>query len=88
MIPVPLMVMVTSVWVDSGSAVMLKLLAPALKTIAATSVVSAERVRPVILEPAKVATSVGPFGTVCGVQLVAVFQSPFVGFKFQEALLA
>src|SRR5438552_510814 len=87
-IPVPLIVNVIPVESGSGSAVMLNLLAPGLKTIAATSVVSAENVRSVILELAKVATSAGPFGTVSGVQFTAVFQSPFVGLRFQVALSA
>jgi hypothetical protein len=37
---------------------------------------------------AKVAVSEAPFGTVCGVQFVAVFQSPEVGLSFQVALPA
>jgi hypothetical protein len=88
MIPVPLMVNVTSVWVNSGLAVMLKLLAPGLKTIAVTSVVSAERVRSAILEVSKVATSFGPFGMVLGVQFSAVFQSLLIGVMLQVALSA
>src|SRR5438094_5194657 len=35
-----------------------------------------------------VATSPGPFGTVLGIQLVAVFQSPVAGFRAQVALSA
>src|SRR5713101_3154109 len=69
-------------------AVMLKLLAPGLNTIAATSVISVEKVTCLILEPANVATSVGPLGTVAGIQLAAVFQSPLVGLRFQVALPA
>src|SRR5262245_43721585 len=88
LIPGPLMVNVTPVETGSGSAVMLKLLAPGLNTISATSVITAENLRPVTLDPAKVATSVGPFGTVAGVQLTAVFQSPVVGLRFQVALPA
>jgi hypothetical protein len=38
--------------------------------------------------PENVAVSEGPFGTVAGVQLAAVFQSPFVGLRFQVALPA
>src|SRR5262249_44049540 len=43
---------------------------------------------PVILEKPKVAVSFGPLGTVAGVQLGAVFQSPFVGLRFHVALPA
>ena len=67
---------------------MLKLLAPGSNTIASTSVVSAENVRFVILEVAKVATSVGPLGTAGGVQFAALFQLPFVGFVLHVALSA
>jgi len=42
----------------------------------------------VIFETSKVAVSSGPFGTVFGVQLVAMFQSPVTGFKPQVALPA
>jgi hypothetical protein len=38
------------------------------------------------VDVAKVAMSDGPFGTVAGVQLVAVFQSLPAGFTFQVAL--
>ena len=40
------------------------------------------------LEKANVAISAGPFGTVFGVQLVAVFQSSLVGLALQVALPA
>jgi hypothetical protein len=39
-------------------------------------------------DTAKVAMSAGPLGTVCGVQLADVFQSPVAGFMLQVALLA
>ena len=39
-------------------------------------------------ETPKVAPSCGPFGIVAGVQLVAVFQSLLVGFRFHVALPA
>ena len=42
----------------------------------------------VVLETPKVAVSLGPLGMVAGVQLVAVFQSPLVGLRFQVALPA
>jgi hypothetical protein len=41
-----------------------------------------------MLDAPNVAVSLGPFGTVAGVQLVAVLQSPLVGFRFQVALPA
>ena len=47
---------------------------------------SLERDMPTILEVAKLAVSVGPLGTVIGVQFAAVFQSPVVGLRFQVAL--
>ena len=71
-------------WSDEG-AEKVKALAPGLKTILSTTVV-AENVRLTALETPKVATSPGPFGTVAGVQFVAVFQSPLVGLRFQVAL--
>jgi hypothetical protein len=40
----------------------------------------------VIVEMLKVAVSKGPLGTVAGVQLAAVFQSPLTGFALQVAL--
>ena len=42
----------------------------------------------VVLERSKVALSRMPLGTVSGVQLIAVFQSPLVGLRFQVALPA
>ena len=62
-------------------------LAPGLNTMPLTSVVTAMKGR-LILEVANVAVSAGPFGTVAGVQLVAVIQSPVAGVAFQVALPA
>ena len=81
-IPVPLMVSARR-----GLGLIVKALAPELKTIALTSVF-AEGARLVVFEEAKVALSAGPLGTVFGVQLRAVFQSPLVGLRFQVALPA
>ncbi len=47
-----------------------------------------ETERSVTLETSNVAVSVRPFGTVLGVQLVAVFQSLLAGLKFHVALPA
>ena len=58
-----------------------KALAAGLNTIPFTSTV-AENETSVVFEVANVAVSDGPLGTVSGVQLVAVFQSPLVGFSF------
>jgi hypothetical protein len=62
-------------------------LAPGLKRTPPTCV-TAERETLVVLETPKVATSVGLFGTVLGVQLAAVFHSLLVGLRFQVALPA
>ena len=70
-----------------GLTVIVKALAPELKTIPSTSVV-AERDTPVVFERANVAVSAGPLGTVMGVQFVAVCQSPLPGLRFQVALAA
>jgi hypothetical protein len=86
--PAPLIVKSTLDEAAAGSAVILKLLAPGSKTMDATSVELAERERFVVLEVAKVAMSLGPFGTVAGVQFAAVFQSPVLGLTFQVALPA
>ena len=43
---------------------------------------------PVVLETENCAVSAAPLGTVAGVQLVAVFQSPLGGLRFQVALPA
>src|SRR5262245_48889643 len=88
MIPAPLMVRVTSVCAAAGLAVMVKLLAVGVKTISDTSVLAAENSRLVILEPANLATSAGPLGTVSGVQLAGLFQSLSTGSAFQVALPA
>jgi hypothetical protein len=56
-----------------------------LKTMPFTSM-SSESETSVVLELAKLAVSPGPLGTVAGVQLAAVFQSPLVGLRFQVAL--
>ena len=79
-IPGPLIVMFSVV-------VIVKALAKGVKMRLATSNLS-EREVSVIFELSKVAVSVGPFGTVAGVQLAAMFQSPLVGFRFQVALPA
>ena len=42
----------------------------------------------VVVEESKVAVSLGPFGTVGGVQFAAVFQSLLIGFRFHVALPA
>ena len=67
--------------------VIVNALAPGLNTILSTSV-KAKIETPLLLETANVATSAGPFGTVAGVQLAAVFQSPVVGLVLQAALPA
>ena len=71
-----------------GSGAIVKALAPELKTILLTRVLAelAEIETSTTLDTSKVAISEGPFGTVAGVQLADVFQSPSVGFKFQVAL--
>src|SRR4029453_17509882 len=50
--------------------------------------VSAEMETSVFFERAKVATSAGPLGTLIGVQLSAVFQSPEMGSRSHWALIA
>ena len=81
-IPAPLKVSPARV-----EAVKVKAAAPRAKTISLTSVAAEIEIAP-WLEAAKVAMSPGPFGTVAGVQLAAVFQSPLVGLRFQVALPA
>jgi hypothetical protein len=71
---------------DDGE-VIVNVLAPASKTIP-FSVTLDERETLVTLEDSKVAISDGPFGTVGGVQLPGVFQSPLAGLRFQVALPA
>src|SRR6266705_2609583 len=66
---------------------MLKALAPGLKAMLLTSVVVDVEMS-VVLETSKVAVSLGPFGTVFGIQFVAVFQSPLIGFMLHVALSA
>ena len=80
--PVPLMVRAAE-----GIAVIVKGLAPGLKAIALSSVL-AENEMLVVLEASSVPVSKGPLGTVAGVQLAAVFQSPLVGSRSQVALPA
>src|SRR5438132_3182349 len=80
MMPAPLMVNVKPFPV-----VIVKALAPELKTMPLTSVL-AESEMLVMLEEAKVAVSDAPLGTVAGDQLLAVFQSPVAGLDFQVAL--
>ena len=50
--------------------------------------VSSEMETLVVFERSNVAISAGPLGTAIGVQLVAIFQSPDVGFRFHWALSA
>ena len=82
MTPTPLMANVSE-----GPAVIVKALAPGLNWIPLTSV-GPEMEMPVVLETANWAVSAGPFGTVAGVQLAAVFQSPLAGLRFHVALPA
>jgi hypothetical protein len=63
------------------------MLAPASKVIP-FRVTLEESETLVVLEASKVAISERPSGTVAGVQLAAVFQSPLVGLRFQVALPA
>src|SRR5438876_774710 len=86
--PTPLMVRTMekeeSVWKVSVNA-----LAPALNTMPLTSMSQLDPTSTAVtLETSKVAVSAGPLGTVAGVQLVAVFQSPLVGLRFHVALPA
>ena len=80
--PTPLIVSVSI-----GGAVIVKALAPGLNWMPLTSVGS-EMEMPVVLETPNWAVSAGPFGTVAGVQLAAVFQSPLAGLRFHVALPA
>lgn len=73
--------------VNVGPAVIVNTLSPALNTMPFTTVL-AERETSVVLEKAKVAVSAGPLGGPPAVQLIAVFQSPELGFFFQVALPA
>ena len=67
--------------------VIVNALAPALNTMLFTCI-RLERERPVMLDVANVAVSVGELGTVAGIQLAAVFQSPVPGAAFHVALPA
>jgi len=78
--PTPLIVNVTV-----GVVVMVNPLAPALNTVRLTSVL-AEVETPVVLETPNIAVSAAPLGTVAGVQLIAVFQSPLTGLARHFAL--
>jgi hypothetical protein len=82
--PAPLMVNVGEV---PGAFMIVNALAPGLNTMPLTSALNAMKGR-VRLEDANVAVSAGPLGTVVGVQLVAVNQSPVAGLAFQVALPA
>ena len=72
---------------NAGSSVVVNGLALWLNTMPATSVLAEIEIAGV-LEASNVAVSAGPLGTVLGIQLVAVFQSPLVGFKVHAALPA
>ena len=65
-----------------------KALAPALNTTPSTPVSTSEMETAVLFEEANVAVSDMSLGMVCGVQLLAVFQSPEPGFAFHVALSA
>ena len=67
--------------------VMAKGLAISSNAMAAISIVLEMEMTP-IFETSKVAVSFDPLGTVAGVQLAAVFQSPLAGLRFQVALPA
>src|SRR5438552_16921621 len=62
--------------------------APGLKTRLSRLMITSVLVTSVTFDVPKVATSVVAFGTVCGLQFAAVFQSPLVGFVAQVALPA
>jgi len=81
MIPVPLIVNANAL------SVIVNALAPELNTMPLIDM-RPESATPVMLDVAKVAVSVGELGTVAGVQLVAVFQSPVAGAGFHVALPA
>ena len=73
--------------VNVGLAVIVNALAPALNTMPFTSVL-AERESAVFVDVLNVAVSDGLLGTVRGIQLFAVFQSPVAGLAFHVALPA
>ena len=62
--------------------VIVNMLAPAWKVIP-FRVTLDESETSAVLEAPKVAISERPFGTVAGIQLAAVFQSPLVGLRVQ-----
>src|ERR1043166_726561 len=70
-----------------GGVVMLNALAPGSKAMPFTSTLDESDIS-VMFEAANVAVSLGPFGTVLGIQLAAVFQSPLIGSSCQVALPA
>ena len=72
--------MALKVSVKPELAVIVKLFAPVAKVIPST-VVFAETETSVVFERLNVAVSDHPLGTVAGVQLVAVFQSPDPGLR-------
>src|SRR5262249_58851077 len=80
--PVPL-----TAKMSSGLIVMVKALAPGLKTILSTSIAPDVLIL-VVPEAPKVAISDGPFGTVRGVQFAVVSHVPSRGVAFQVALPA
>ena len=89
MIPAPLRISELSFgWpLRNGLTVIVKALAPALKTIALT-IVFVETETSAVLEAPKVAVSPEALGTVDGVQLAAIFQSREMGLRSQVALPA
>ena len=62
--------------------------APGVNVMPLTVVNGDEINTSVVFERPKVAVSPDPFGTVVGVQLAGVFQSPELGFRFHVALPA
>src|SRR2546430_8860920 len=62
--------------------------APGLKTRLSRLTITSALVTSVTFDAPNVAMSVVEFGTVCGLQLAAVFQSPLVGFVAHVALPA
>ena len=82
MIPTPLMVSTTL-----GVLLIMNASAPTSKTMP-SNCTNARIETSVTPEEANVAVSEGPFGTVAGVQLAAVVQSPLVGLRFHMALSA
>src|SRR3954452_7827222 len=61
---------------------------PELKTRLSRLTIVSLLMTSVTFDGPKVATSVVEFGTVCGIQFAAVFQSPLVGLLLQVALPA